>query len=141
MVSWTHQPQQQLMAPPSRRQGGTPLTQAKVASRPVKAIGGKGRRVGAAPRPKRPRVNKTETREAYAGMVEKPRSMPTHLLNEEGVLNTFLRDELRSLLKRNGISYHKKGKANQMKSKDEMATDLLGLFERGEIAHPDRVLI
>ena len=39
--------------------------------------------------------------------------------------------KLRSLLKRNGISYHKPGRANLMKSKIEMAADLMELMEKG----------
>ena len=49
----------------------------------------------------------------------------------QGLLSLFLRDELRSLLKRNGISYHKPGRANLMKSKIEMAADLMELMEKG----------
>ena len=33
----------------------------------------------------------------------------------------MFRDELRNLLKRNGVSYHKPGRENLMKSKMEMA--------------------
>ena len=37
----------------------------------------------------------------------------------------FTRNELRFLLKRNGVSYHKPGKSNMMKTKLDMATDLV----------------
>ena len=38
----------------------------------------------------------------------------------------FTRNELRFLLKRNGVSYHKQvGKSNMMKTKLDMATDLV----------------
>ena len=52
----------------------------------------------------------------YAAIVQRLRTMegkPT----KSTLLSLFLRDELRSLLKRNGISYHKPGRANLMKSK------------------------
>ena len=44
------------------------------------------------------------------------------------LVSNFLRDELRSLLKQNGVSYHKPGKQNLMKSKMEMAEDLRSLM-------------
>ena len=46
----------------------------------------------------------------------------------------FLRDELRSLLKANRVSYHKVGPQNLMKSKAEMAADLMGLIRSGELS-------
>jgi hypothetical protein len=51
--------------------------------------------------------------------------------DEKNLLSVYLRDELRSLLKRNGISYHKPGRANLMKSKIEMAADLIELLAKG----------
>ena len=49
----------------------------------------------------------------------------------ETLTTVFMRDELRSLLKHNKISYHKPGKANSFKSKVEMAADVLRLIEGG----------
>ena len=46
-------------------------------------------------------------------------------LIEGELVSLFLRDELRSLLKRNGVSYHRPGPKNMMKSKTEMAEDLM----------------
>ena len=51
----------------------------------------------------------------------------------------FLRDELRSLLKRNGVSYHRPGPKNMMKSKTEMADDLIGLMHKNELRTPERL--
>ena len=55
------------------------------------------------------------------------------------MVSMFLRDELRSLLKRNGVSYHRPGPKNMMKSKTEMATDLIRLRETGELRTPQRL--
>ena len=46
----------------------------------------------------------------------------------------FLRDELRVLLKASGVSYHKLGPANLMKSKKEMAEGLLQLIHSGHLS-------
>jgi len=54
----------------------------------------------------------------------------------ETLTTMFIRDELRSLLKHNNISYHKPGKANSFKSKVEMAADVLRLIERGMRSPP-----
>ena len=48
---------------------------------------------------------------------------------EAGLISEFLRDELRALLKYNHVSYHKVGPQNLMKSKVEMATDLMELID------------
>lgn len=64
---------------------------------------------------------------SYAAMLDK---MPVDP-DEKNLLSVYLRDELRSLLKRNGISYHKPGRANLMKSKIEMAADLIELLAKG----------
>ena len=68
----------------------------------------------------------------YEAMIAKLRALPeqpdTQILGK-----SFLRDELRSLLKKHGISYHKPGPANLMKSKEEMAQDLLDLLANGAI--------
>ena len=45
---------------------------------------------------------------------------PLEEVTPDVLVSNFLRDELRSLLKRNGVSYHKPGKDNLMKSKMEM---------------------
>ena len=71
-------------------------------------------------------TGKTETI-SYGEMLAKLPANP----DAQGLLSIFLRDELRSLLKRNGISYHKPGRANLMKSKIEMAADLMELMEKG----------
>ena len=55
------------------------------------------------------------------------------------MVSLFLRDELRSLLKRNGVFYHRPGPKNMMKSKTEMATDLIRLRETGELRTPQRL--
>ena len=52
---------------------------------------------------------------------------------EAGLISEFLRDELRSLLKANRVSYHKGGPQNLMKSKAEMAADLLQLIIDGKL--------
>lgn len=52
----------------------------------------------------------------------------------QGLSKEFLRDELRSLLKANRVSYHKVGPQNLMKSKAEMAEDLLGLIRSGRLS-------
>ena len=44
------------------------------------------------------------------------------------LLDNFLRDELRSLLKSNHVSYHRGGPQNMMKSKAEMANNLIELL-------------
>lgn len=68
---------------------------------------------------------------SYSDMLMKmPASPDAHTL-----LNVYLRDELRSLLKRNGVSYHKPGRANLMKSKIEMAADLLGTLLPSRLLH------
>jgi hypothetical protein len=53
--------------------------------------------------------------------------------SEAGLISEFLRDELRSLLKYNNVSYHKVGPQNLMKSKKEMATDLMELIDGGKL--------
>lgn len=52
---------------------------------------------------------------------------------EAGLISEFLRDELRSLLKANRVSYHKGGPQNLMKSKAEMAADLMQLIQEGKL--------
>jgi hypothetical protein len=52
---------------------------------------------------------------------------------EAGLISEFLRDELRSLLKANRVSYHKGGPQNLMKSKAEMASDLMQLIQEGKL--------
>eukprot|EP01043_Picozoa_sp_COSAG02_P041072 COSAG02_NODE_3377_length_6840_cov_2.129061_3_plen_261_part_00 len=52
---------------------------------------------------------------------------------EAGLISEFLRDELRSLLKANRVSYHKGGPQNLMKSKAEMAADLMQLIQQGKL--------
>lgn len=52
---------------------------------------------------------------------------------EAGLISEFLRDELRSLLKANRVSYHKGGPQNLMKSKAEMAADLMQLIIDGKL--------
>ena len=71
---------------------------------------------------------------SYAAMLQKMPADP----DEKNLLSVYLRDELRSLLKRNGISYHKPGRANLMKSKIEMAADLIELLAKG-MKTPDEV--
>lgn len=60
-------------------------------------------------------------------------------LDEAELVSVFLRDELRSLLKRNGVSYHRPGPKNMMKSKTEMAEDLIGLMRKDELRSPERL--
>ena len=60
-------------------------------------------------------------------------------LDAAELVAVFLRDELRSLLKRNGVSYHRPGPKNMMKSKTEMADDLIGLMQRSELRTPERL--
>lgn len=89
------------------------------------------------PKPRTPRAGRKAKRDgrqtgktqtiSYGEMLAKLPANP----DAQGLLSLFLRDELRSLLKRNGISYHKPGRANLMKSKIEMAADLMELMEKG----------
>ena len=62
----------------------------------------------------------------------------TAALCVQSLLQEFLRDELRSLLKANRISYHKGGSQNLMKSKAEMAGNLLNIIndQARESPHP-----
>lgn len=53
---------------------------------------------------------------------------------EQILRGEFTRDELRSLLKANRISYHKVGPQNLMKSKAEMAANLVELIRTGKLA-------
>ena len=69
---------------------------------------------------------------SYPEIVAKLREMPAQQDNRT-LGASFLRDELRQLLKKNGVSYHKPGPANLMKTKDEMTSDLLNLLEKGLI--------
>jgi hypothetical protein len=68
------------------------------------------------PKGKSPRTRAPPKTDAvsYGTMYQKLHDMPKPVMEEE-LLKLFLRDELRSLLKRNGISYHKPGRANLMK--------------------------
>ena len=52
----------------------------------------------------------------------------------QSLCKEFLRDELRVLLKASKVSYHKLGPANSMKSKKEMAEDLLQLIRSGHLS-------
>jgi hypothetical protein len=63
----------------------------------------------------------------------------TNELDEAELVSVFLRDELRSLLKRNGVSYHRPGPKNMMKSKTEMAEDLIALMRKDELRSPMRL--
>ena len=64
---------------------------------------------------------------SYAAMLQKMPAVP----DEKKLLSVYLRNELRSLLKRNGISYHKPGRANLVKTKIEMVADLIELLAKG----------
>lgn len=86
----------------------------------------KSRKEGGSPRVRAASSPKGDTI-SYAAMLEKMPPEP----DEKNLLSVYLRDELRSLLKRNGISYHKPGRANLMKSKIEMAADLISLLAKG----------
>ena len=67
---------------------------------------------------------------SYEGVLAKlsalPRDADAHTLGKG-----LLRDELRLLLKANGVSYHRPGEANAWKTKGEMSSDLLALIAQG----------
>ena len=67
---------------------------------------------------------------SYEGVLAKlsalPRDADAHPLGKG-----LLRDELRLLLKANGVSYHRPGEANAWKTKGEMSSDLLALIAQG----------
>jgi hypothetical protein len=86
----------------------------------------KSRKEGGSPRVRATSSSKGDSI-SYAAMLDKMPAAP----DEKNLLDVYLRDELRSLLKRNGISYHKPGRANLMKSKNEMAADLILLLGKG----------
>jgi hypothetical protein len=73
---------------------------------------------------------------SYPEIVAKLRDLPAQQ-DVQSLATSFLRDELRQLLKKNGVSYHKPGPANLMKTKNEMTADLLNLLEDGLL---DRIL-
>lgn len=86
----------------------------------------KVRKEGSSPRARGASTPKGDSL-SYEAMLKKMPPQP----DEKSLLSIYLRDELRSLLKRNGISYHKPGRANLMKSKSEMAADLISLLSKG----------
>jgi hypothetical protein len=93
----------------------------------------KPRKEGGSPRSRGGSTPKSDSI-SYAAMLLKMPAEP----DETNLLSVYLRDELRSLLKRNGISYHKPGRANLMKSKIEMAADLIALLAKG-MKSPEQV--
>ena len=68
------------------------------------------------------RAGGSKQQRSYRSLVEQ---LPLGPVSETELAQAFLRDDLRALLKANGISYHKQGRENLMKSKQEMANDLL----------------
>ena len=86
------------------------------------------RAVYAPPQPKQ-RVARVSASKTYKDLYARLPQHPT----EQDLIAEFLRDELRSLLKANRVSYHKGGPQNLMKSKAEMAADLMRLVHEGKL--------
>lgn len=84
------------------------------------------------PRPQKPTQRASSTHPSSKTYSELYARLPT-AGGEAGLISEFLRDELRSLLKANRVSYHKGGPQNLMKSKAEMAADLMQLIEDGKL--------
>ena len=101
--------------PPSAR-----ATQPHAQELPPSAVA--AQRTASSPRRKEP------SRE-YADVLAKLSALPSG--DENALAEGLLRGELRLLLKANGVSYHRSGRANQMKDKGEMVADLLALMETG----------
>ena len=100
----------------------------------IRASGSQKKAVHHAPRRRAPAQKSEEL--PYDQLWEK---LPIGQLDAAELVAVFLRDELRSLLKRNGVSYHRPGPKNMMKSKTEMADDLIDLMAKGELRTPERL--
>lgn len=118
---------------PSR--GAAPRPSAQVAPSKARASASGKKSVHPAPRRRAPAQKSEEL--PYDQLWEKLPKGPS--LDAAELVAVFLRDELRSLLKRNGVSYHRPGPKNMMKSKTEMADDLIGLMQKNELRTPERL--
>jgi hypothetical protein len=94
----------------------------------IRASGSQKKAVHPAPRRRAPAQKSEEL--PYDQLWEK---LPIGQLDAAELVAVFLRDELRSLLKRNGVSYHRPG------PKTEMADDLIDLMAKGELRTPERL--
>ena len=86
------------------------------------------------------KVDTSDERVLYEEALEK---LPTDLSafssaqeSIQSLVQLLNRDEMKLLLHEHGVSYHNRGKANSMKTKLEMANDLLGLLASGSITAP-----